>query len=176
MAGAMRQIKGRLKAIVAFRVLRFVVVGVGNTALNFAILNFAFYGLHESKLVSSFIATTCAVIFSFIMNRSFVFLDKDRPAKKLVLFIAVTVSGVLLVQNTIYAFGLHLLSHHEAGVITLVHDLIDIKLSRNFVDVNLSTVVAALFVMIWNYNGYRIFVFNGERYGNEVVEADSGKA
>ena len=164
---------GVVKKIVAFRFGRFVIIGVCNTIINFAILNFAFYGLHQGKLVSSFIATGCAVIFSFILNRNFVFLDKKRPAMKLVIFIVVTVSGILIVQNSIYALGIYLLRNHEVGVINFIHGLTKISLSKNFVDVNLSNVVASLLVMVWNYNGYRWFVFKAERTGNDITEIDT---
>ncbi len=147
-----------VKKIVAFRITRFVVVGLGNTTFNFAVLNFVFYGLHQTKLVSSFIATACAVMLSFALNRSFVFVDKERPAKKLALFILVTAGGVLLIQNSVYALMLALLQHH--GV------------NNDFLVINLGNLVASLMVMIWNYNGYRIFVFRGERHKNVVIETD----
>lgn len=163
---------GLIKSIVAFRLGRFVIIGLCNTVINFAILNFAFYGLHQGKLVSSFIATSCAVIFSFILNRSFVFLDKERPMMKLVLFIVVTVGGILLIQNSVYALGVFLLHHHDAGVINAVYAITRIRLSANFVDINLSNVIASLIVMVWNYNGYRLFVFKAKRHGNDIVEAE----
>jgi putative flippase GtrA len=164
---------GLVKKIVKFRLGRFVIVGVCNTIINFAILNFAFYSLHQGKLVSSFIATGCAVIFSFILNRNFVFLDKERPTVKLIIFIAVTVSGILIVQNSVYALGIYLLHNHEVGVINFIHSIFKISLSKNFVDVNLSNVVASLFVMVWNYNGYRLFVFRNAKIGNEIYEIES---
>ena len=156
--------------LLAFRVVRFALVGLVNTAVNFAILNLSFYELRQSKLVSSFIATSCALIFSFILSRSFVFADKDQPAKKMLLFIVVTVSGILLTQNSIYALGLHFLHNHEVGVIIFVHRLLNLNLSRNFIDVNLSNIIASLFVMVWNYNGYRLLVFKSARLGNGDIK------
>lgn len=162
-----------IKKIIAFRVSRFILVGVVNTTINFAVLNFAFYGLHQNKIISSFIATGCAVVFSFIMNRSFVFQDKSRPAQKLVLFTILTVGGVLLVQNSIYALGVVLLRHHDLGISTIVYRLIKVRLSGDFIDVNLSNAIASLCVMVWNYNSYRLFVFNGKRYGDDVIETET---
>ena len=163
----------RVKKIIAFRLVRFILVGVGNTALNFLILNFAFYELNQSKIVSSFIATACAVAFSFILNRNFVFVDKTRPARQLIMFIVVTVSGVLLVQNSVYALGISLLRGHEAHIASLLRSLTGIQFSHDFIDINLSNVVASLFVMAWNYNGYRIFVFKGERHGDDIIETET---
>jgi putative flippase GtrA len=161
---------GYVKKIVAFRFIRFLIVGTGNTAINFALLNFAFYGLHQGKLVSSFIATGCAVVCSFVLNRSFVFLDKERPAQKLFVFMAVTGSGVLLIQNSVYALGLHLLQNHTVGVAADMHNLTGLHLSGTFMAINLSNVIASIGVMFWNYNGYRLFVFKGHRYGDDIVE------
>jgi len=160
----------RLKKIITFRVTRFGLAGAVNTATNFAVLNFAFYGLHLNKLASIIIATTCAIAVSFILNRSFVFLDKARPAKKLVRFIFVSVIGVFLVQNSVYAIGLALLHGREAGVVNAVYGLSGFRLSNNFIDVNLSNLVASFAILFWNYNGYKLFVFNGRRRDNEVIE------
>lgn len=166
-----------IRVVTEFRVARFVIVGVANTAVNFTVLDFAFYVLHQGKIVSSFIATSCAIIFSFILNRNFVFVDKKRPAKKLVLFIVFTVSGVLLVQNSVFVLGVTILHHHELGVSSAIHALTRIRLSNDFIDINLSNFIASLFVMIWNYNCYRIFVFRSERSGRATTqEAISEKA
>ena len=159
-----------IKKIVAFRISRFVLVGMANTAVNIAILNLAFFWLHQGKLVSSFMATGCAIIFSFIMNRAIVFQDKTRAAQKLTLFAVLTVSGVLLVQNSVYALGIAFLDHHNLGISNVIDNLIGLRLRDDFIDVNLSNVVASLCVMVWNYNSYRLFVFNGKRDGDDVIE------
>src|SRR5437867_489812 len=91
-----------LKKIIAFRVTRFGLAGLINTAVSFAALNVAFYVQHQSKQFSIVIATTCAIAVSFLLNRNFVFLDKSHPAKKLVRFIVVSVIGVFLIQNIVY--------------------------------------------------------------------------
>lgn len=156
--------------VVAFRVTRFGLAGAANTAANFVVLNFVFYGLHQNKLVSSFVATSCAVALSFVLNRNFVFIDKERPMKKLVRFILITAGGVLLIQNSVYALCLVVLHNHEAGVADVIHGYLGLQLSDSLIDVNLSNLIASFAVMFWNYNGYRIFVFKGERRGNEVIE------
>ncbi len=167
---------GRLKKIVAFRITRFGLAGIINTATNFAVLNVAFYGLHLNKLASIMIATACAIAVSFILNRNFVFQDKDRPIKKLARFVVVSVVGVFVIQTSVYAVCIALLHGHEAGIIGELRSIIGYRLSSNFVDINLSNVVASLAVLFWNYNGYRIFVFNGKRRGNEIIEDLSSEA
>jgi putative flippase GtrA len=159
-----------LKKIVAFRVARFSLAGLTNTAVSFAVLNVAFYVLHQSKLASIVVASTCAIAVSFLLNRNFVFLDKSRPAKKLARFIVVSVIGVFLIQNIVYALGLALLHSHEAGVMNAVYSLSGVNLSSNFIDVNISNLIASLTVMFWNYNGYKLFVFDGKGSRNETIE------
>jgi putative flippase GtrA len=159
-----------LKKIIAFRVTRFGIAGIINTATSFAVLNIVFYSLHLNKLVSIMIATACAIAVSFILNRNFVFQDKDRPAMKLARFVLVSVVGVFVIQNSVYVLCIALLHGHEAGIIGAFRNVSGYQLGSNFVDINLSNVVASLAVMFWNYNGYRIFVFNGKRRGNEIIE------
>jgi putative flippase GtrA len=159
-----------VQKIVAFPITRFGLAGMANTAVSFAILNLVFYGLHQGKLASVVIATSCAIALSFMLNRSFVFLDKERATKKLGRFILVSVAGVFLIQNAVYAVCIAFLHGHESGAITAIHRLATIRLSSEFVDINLSNLLASFAVMFWNYNGYRIFVFNGERHGNRIIE------
>jgi len=146
------------------RILRFIVVGFANAVISFGVLNVCFYKLGQSKIISSIIATTCAMLFSFILNRSFVFADKSKRAhQQLIPFIIITVSGSLVVINIVYIIMLHLLNGHEGWILSLIKALTTLRLSRTFVDINLSTLIGAIVAMIWNYNGYRIFVFKGVR-------------
>src|SRR5579875_3213890 len=84
------------------RPARFFIVGVGNTLLNFLVLNAVFYGFGFSKLWSSIIATSCAMFVSFFLNRSYVFKDKRRTIRQAVLFLIVTTTGVMLIQNGVF--------------------------------------------------------------------------
>ena len=47
--------------LVSKRVLRFAIIGVCNAIITFSILNIAFYKLHQAKIISSIIATSCAL-------------------------------------------------------------------------------------------------------------------
>lgn len=154
------------------RIFRFVIVGVANATLHFSILNATFYLLNQGKLVSSIIATVCAVTFSFVMNRNFVFADKStRAIKQLVLFIIITLTGMLLIHNAAYALTLNLLNNNEQFIVDIVHTITGVTLSNDFVDINVSTVVGAIFAMVWNYNGYKWFVFKDKTLYEEDPEA-----
>lgn len=154
------------------RLVRFVQVGVTNALINFSILNLAFYRLGINKIFSSILATTCALIFSFILNRHYVFSDKNKRAHQQILpFILVTISGSLLILNLVYIASLHILDGHEAIFITVLQSLTGITFKPSFIDINLSTVIGALVAMFWNYNGYRLFVFTGKQPASEYESA-----
>lgn len=161
-----------IRNLIPKRVLRFVVIGVCNATISFGILNFASYKLHQSNIASSIIATSCAIIFSFIMNRGFVFNDKTKEAhQQLPSFVLVTISGSLLVLNLVYFFSLKLLNGHEHLIIELVRKLTTISLTKHFVDINVSIVIGAAVALFWNYHGYKRFVFKGSKDAiEEAVE------
>jgi putative flippase GtrA len=161
---------GYVKKVIAFRVVRLLIIGSGNTAIDFAILNFVFYVLHQNKLASSFTATSEAVGCSFLLNRCFVFENKELLDKKVVLFILITGLGVLLIQNSIYVLSIRLQHHHEAGPITFIRPLSGIRLSSDFVPINLSNILGSLVVMFWNYNDYRLLVYRRTGESNDIVE------
>ncbi|MDB5170461.1 MAG: hypothetical protein JWO35_155 [Candidatus Saccharibacteria bacterium] len=142
------------------RVLRFAVVGTSNALISFGVLNIVFYAFNSSKIVASIVATSCALMFSFFMNRNFVFADKTKKAhKQAIPFVVVTISGTIIVLNSVYLLSLKLLDGREQPLIDLAHAITGLVLSQSFVDINLSTAIGAVVAMIWNYNGYRWFVF-----------------
>ena len=135
-------------------------VGFSNAALHFSVLNACFYIFGATKIVSSLVATICAVTFSFFLNRDFVFKAKDKTAMRVVaLFALVTLSGMLIIHNATYALFIHLLSGHEARIGTFLFTITGQTFSSDFIDINLATVFGAIAVLVWNYNGYRFFVF-----------------
>ena len=158
--------------IIGSRPSRFAIAGVFNTLVNFLILNLAFYVLHLDKLVSVFVSTSCAISVSFLLNRSFVFMDKTRPLKRALVFSAVTLFGVLLIQTSVYSFCTFLLHNREMVIQGVVHAVSGLNLTTDFVNINASNAIASLCVMFWNYNCYRLFVFSDSRYehGDEAGE------
>ena len=158
-----------IKQLTNAQTVRFVIVGVFNTLLNFTILDFSFYILKTGKIASSIIATICAVSISFFLNRGFVFRHKGGGLRQPIMFAAVTVTGVLIIQNTIYIIFLHIIHHHSYGLIKFIHDITGISLTKDFVDINLSNVAGSIIAMVWNYNGYRLFVFKPKKI-HEIIE------
>jgi putative flippase GtrA len=74
------------------------------------------------------------------------------------LFALVTLSGVMLVQNTVYITFIFLLHGHMQFFVHLAHAA-HLKLTDTFFDINVSNLIGSLCAMVWNYNGYRLVVF-----------------
>lgn len=162
----------RVKRIVKHRTLRFAVVGVLNTVINFTILNVVFYAFGLNRYVASIIATVIAVLISFILNRNFVFAHKEgRQVRQLVMFITVTLFGIV-VSQTVYVASNLLLQGNEAWAVNLIDSLTGIELPASFVSINLSNLFGTITAMVWNYNGYRLFVFKNK---TETIKALDGE-
>ncbi len=151
------------------RILKFLLVGTANAFISFGILNLSFYYLHQTKIISSLIGTSCALIFSFVMNRNYVFAAKSESAKKQIIpFVIVTISGSLLLLNLVYAASVYVLDSRGLWLTQTINNLTGLGLGQDFVDINVSTAIGAIFAMVWNYNGYKFFVFK-----NEAILEDS---
>jgi putative flippase GtrA len=151
---------------------RFVLVGLVNAAISFGVLNIVYYTFDQSKITSSIIATSCALAFSFVMNRNFVFGDKTRKAyKQIPAFVLVTVSGSLIVLNLVYVASLRAISGNEGFLIELVRRVTGLSIPASFIDINVSTAIGACAALFWNYFGYKWFVFKGKKNENDQQEA-----
>jgi putative flippase GtrA len=133
------------------QVLKFAVVGGINTGVDWLILFLLSYftGVYEGDQIIYFniIAFTAAVINSYILNKRWTFKDSstENGGAKFASFIAVSLVGVAI--NT--------------GIVYSVSSLIDpmFGISQElwlFVGKAAATGVS----MVWNFIGYKIFVFN----------------
>lgn len=124
--------------------LRFAIVGIANTALDFIIL-FALTAFGLDKIVANYISTTVAFIFSFFVNRSFTFQSKDKNVRRqFILFVVVTLIGLWLIQPLVIAGVSWLL----AGS-TLAEPII----------LFIAKIIATVASLIWNYVFYSRLVF-----------------
>lgn len=127
--------------------IRFGIVGIANTALDFIIL-FALTAFGLDKIVANYISTTVAFIFSFFVNRSFTFKSKDKNVRRqFILFVVVTLIGLWLIQPLIITA----VSWMLAGS-TLAEPII----------LFIAKVIATVASLIWNYVFYSRLVFKKE--------------
>ena len=83
--------------------IRFGIVGIANTALDFLLL-FIFVGLGVDKIAANYLSTSASLVFSFFVNKSFTFTSKTGNAKKqFALFIIITLIGLWIIQPIIIA-------------------------------------------------------------------------
>src|SRR6185437_13634274 len=152
-----------LQKLLSIRLNRFLLVGAGNTAVNFIVLNIAFSSLRLDKLAASMLATSCAILFSFAFNRSFVFKDSSQPVKKFIRFAAVAALGTLLIQTSLYGASVYALN--KLGWTT-----------SSIAQINIGNLIASLGVLLWNYNGYRLLVFKDKKHSDDPAEETSPEA
>ena len=126
------------------QVLRFLVVGVLNTAIDVALLFLLTYLGVELWLANIF-STSVALLFSFVVNRSFTFKSTGNILRQIVPFLAVTLIGLWILQPLVLLRVTGLLNGVWPEYVGL------------FVAKMLATVVS----MTWNYLLYNRLVFKG---------------
>ena len=126
------------------QVLRFSAVGIVNTAIDFGLL-FTFKALGLPVITANIISSTIAFAFSFFANKKYTFKTHGGSlVREIILFTAVTIFGLWVLQSVIIHFSLNYIS-------TIVHD----KNTAVFVAKLLATGVS----LIWNYVLYSFVVF-----------------
>lgn len=127
--------------------IRFGVVGIANTALDFAIL-FLLVSLGLDKIPANYISTGTAFIFSFFVNKSFTFKSKGGNVKKQFLyFLIITIIGIWIIQPLIIAGISSLLAGTGWASAVILFA---------------AKVIATVATLIWNYIFYSRIVFKKE--------------
>lgn len=155
--------------MISKRFRRFLIVGGSNAALHFTVLNVCFSVFGTNKILSSILATICAMTYSFLLNKNFVFRSSAAIRDEVIAFIAVTTSGVLIVHNLVYIFFIYLLDSH-ISVVNIVEETINYRLSQDSIVINIATIAGACVALIWNYTGYKRFVFVNKEAKHEFEE------
>ena len=123
---------------------RFGIVGIANTALDFAIL-FLLVSLGLDRIPANYISTSIAFVFSFFVNKSFTFKSTGGNAKKqFALFIIITIFSLWVIQPI---------------VILVVSWVIGGLGLSSAVVLFIAKLFATVASLIWNYIFYSRFVF-----------------
>ena len=130
--------------------LRFVLVGVLNTAIDFGAL-FALTALGLQVVPANMISTALALSFSFLANRSFTFgaAGGGGAVGQAVKFLLVTLFGLWVLQPLVLLAGTALLGDPLGPHASLL----------------VSKVAATIVSMVWNYLLYDRFVFRSSSRG-----------
>ncbi len=144
------------------RISRFGIVGVFNTLLDFAIFN-ALSGkmIGWSKIKANTVSTTIAMLFSFFVNRNYVFYGQGNEFIQAAMFLAVTAFGLYVLQNGV----IYLLTSFFVWPRRLTDRLTrsqHIPLESDFVLKNGAKAIATAISLVWNYILYGRVVFRGK--------------
>ncbi|WP_051209556.1 GtrA family protein [Propionicicella superfundia] len=123
--------------------LRFGLVGVANTALDFALL-FVFVALGVNQYVANYLSTSLSIVFSFVMNRRFTFRSEGSKRREIVPFILVTLTGLWVLQPVL---------------IWLVTTGLRPMVPQDYIVLFAGKLVATVGSLTWNYLLYSRVVF-----------------
>jgi len=120
--------------------IRFGIVGVIATVIDFALLIFLTEVFYVNYLISATIAFIVAVTFNYLASMRYVFTHKEELSrrKEFVIFIALSVIG-LLINNACMWLGVELFA----------------------IDYRFTKVVATAIVTMWNFITRKIFLDAG---------------
>ena len=122
--------------------LRFILVGIANTAIDFFVL-FGLTALGVELILANMISTSVALTFSFFFNRSFTFRSSGRKTTQILGFLAVTLVGLWVLQPLILVFFVPLLTPVFDRELSIIG----------------SKMLATVVSMVWNYLLYDSLVF-----------------
>ncbi len=124
--------------------IRYSIVGIANTVLDFALL-FLFTGFGLNHILANYLSTGVAMVFSFFGNRHYTFKSKSKQThRQFVLFITFTVIGMWVIQPI---------------VIWVITGPLHIFGGNDSLQLFIAKVVATGASFIWNYLTYSRFVF-----------------
>lgn len=126
------------------QVIRFVIVGVLNTAIDVALLFLLTY-LGIELWFANICSTSVALLFSFVVNRSFTFKSTGNILRQIVPFLAVTLIGLWVLQPLVLL-----------GVTGLLNGV-----WGEYVGLFVAKMLATVVSMTWNYLLYNRLVFKG---------------
>lgn len=126
------------------QIVRFGVVGVINTFVDFAILNLLYHVVGWPLLVSNTISVSVAIVNSFLWNRYWTFSTRRSGVwhQQALAFLLVSLTGLLINDA-----GIWLLNTIWGGSSVLA--------------INLQKAGASIISLVWNFIGYRLLAFRG---------------
>lgn len=124
--------------------IRYGIVGAFNTALDFVLL-FIFVAIGLDRIPANYLSTGVSMIFSFFGNKKFTFKNNSEKTKRqFILFIAVTIIGVWVVQPL---------------VIWIATLTLDPYMTNKSIELFIAKLIATGASLVWNYLLYSRLVF-----------------
>jgi len=148
---------------------KFTIVGIINTLIDVAVLNFLvlilnfkykIYIFGFSYLVANIISVTVAMVNSYLLNKYWTFKSggKRNLVAEIVKFFFITILGMYVIHQIVFNFFNSYWLWPTLQIINLFH-LIKITHLDNFITLNFAKLLAILVSMIWNFLFYKFWVF-----------------
>jgi putative flippase GtrA len=143
----------------ASQIVKFGLVGIINTGIDFAILNLLINvtGIYSGiwLFIFNVISFGVAVINSYFMNKYWAFkVSGSVQAKEIFKFVFVSLIGLFLNSVIVYYLGtFFILSYRLSASAAYVY------IPAGLWD-NLAKLAATAVSLVWNFIGYKLFVFN----------------
>jgi putative flippase GtrA len=149
---------------------KFTVVGIINTVIDVAVLNFLvlvfqfkfqFTVFGFPFLIANIISVTLAMINSYFWNKYWTFRSKKKKnwLSEILKFFLITVIGIYVINQLVF----NLLNTYwlwPTQIVTNFSHLIGISSLDNFITLNFAKILAILASLVWNFIGYKLWVFN----------------
>jgi putative flippase GtrA len=124
--------------------LRFVIVGIANTVIDFGIL-LSLTSLGIPAATANYPSSTAAVIFSFFANKNYTFkVTGNDLRKEILLFLVFTLAAAWILQ--------------PVTILSVQYALSSLSLPST-ISIVFAKIVATVATLIWNYATYSRFVF-----------------
>jgi putative flippase GtrA len=141
------------------KVFRFACVGIINTVTDLTILNTLVFVFHAPTIPANLVSASVSITLSYFLNHHIVFRSPvEHSLKRFAHFFAVTGFGILAIQSLVIYVVIHILDHHQSGVVHLIHSA-GLHLSAKAFDLNLGKLIAIVITMVWNFMIYHLFIF-----------------
>lgn len=139
------------------RFIKFALVGISGTIVDFSIFNLCLSVFHLASVVSSVCSFSVAVVNNFIWNRLWTYPESREKSvsSQLVKFSAVSIIGLVIRTPLFAAIEQPLIRFAE-------NSLSSISLfSPETIGHNLALAVAIIVVLFWNYFANRLWTYKG---------------
>ncbi len=144
-----KRIEGLHYFKISYQVIKFAIVGLGNTAIDFGVLNLLVQVLHWAVLPANVVSFSLAVTNSYFFTKYWTFQDKRaKSLQQFGLFMAVNLLG-LGISTLIIKYGLPASETYWAGL----------AFGWRY---NIVKVVSVFVVWTWNFLTYKFIIF-GQR-------------
>ncbi|MDD5099008.1 MAG: GtrA family protein [Candidatus Colwellbacteria bacterium] len=150
---------------------KFTAVGIINTLIDFTVLNIllavgftaSFILFGQEFIVANIISVSVAVINSFVLNRFWAFgstKEKTNIWNEIWKFLIITFIGMFVIHQIIF----NVLYSSTPWLMDFFYSIIrvirlDSVFSFEFVRINSAKVIATIASLVWNFVGYKFFVF-----------------